>query len=157
MGLSYSVQANGKGVHSSTHQAAVHFFSIEESVGNHAPVVAATADFFSDLVYVRPQKRFSACQHYGKLLVSVRYGVQGPEEIVKRHILVFGRDKAVAAAVAATEIASLSTFPEKIIELVDLCLEPSESAKKERAHYSALLRTTEVLPKGRGSVTPLAV
>ena len=62
MRFSYAVQADCQGVHAGSHQAAVHFFRVEEAVGNHAPVMAPAADFLSYAVYVRPEQRFSSCQ-----------------------------------------------------------------------------------------------
>ena len=160
MGVSDAVQADGKCIHSCGHKASVHFFRVEEAVGNHTPVVAAEFNLAADLVYIGSEKWLSASQDNGKAVCveslgtfAGRFlpgcfgnGVKSLEEIIQRHVQILGRCKAVAAAVAAREIASQSTFPEKIIQLVDISLEPSESAKQERKHYSALSRTTFALP-----------
>ena len=78
MVFSYSVKAERYGLEAGCHEFAVHLFRVEETVGNHAPVVSSLGYLFADLFYVRPEKRLSAGQdNYQSVYIVFAGGAAG--------------------------------------------------------------------------------
>ena len=61
-------------------------------------------------------------------------GVQRAQEILQRHVLLPALDGAVAAAVAAVQVATRRALPEQIVQFVDADLVVAEHPEEEWIH-----------------------
>ena len=115
----------------------MHCVVVEPAVGDQAPEEAAAAELAADVEDVGTEKGLPSRKDDTKVLGAVldRYGVDGCKEVSEGHILLALGDTAVAAAVAAVEIAAGGAFPEEVVELVDLDFVVAEEPEKERIHW----------------------
>ena len=136
VGRLQAVQADCQRPHSGVHQAGVHGFVVEPSVGDHSPEETAAADFLPYGFDVGSHERFSAGKDYREVLgpLAGGDGVQCAEEVFQRHVLFPALDAAVAAAMAAMEIAAGGALPEQVVQFVYLGLVAAEKAEKEWLH-----------------------
>ena len=127
-----SVQTDSQGPQPRPHQPGVHLPIIEKAVGHEAPAHSAAAYAFPDLFEVGAQERFAAGKHDGELPRNLlaRNGVQCFQEIFQRHIAPAARQRAVAAAVPACQIAPGGALPEQVVQFVDFGFVFSEQTPK---------------------------
>ena len=102
-------------------QTAETFRGQGHAVGHHAPRVAAARDLGARLLQVRADEHLAAReddQHVGGIDVGRHLLVEHLQKISQRHVRHAGVHPAVAAAMAAREVAAQRTFPEERIEPV---------------------------------------
>ena len=99
----------------------VHLAVVEKAVGDHTPAHSAAADGLPDLFDVGAQQGLPAGQDHREFrrYRFVGNGVQCFEEILQRHIVPAAGQRAVAAAMAARQVAPGGALPEQIVKFVD--------------------------------------
>ncbi len=114
----------------------MHSVVVEPAVGDYTPEEAAAAELAADLEDVGSEEGLPSREDNAEVPGAVLDwdGVDGGEEVLEGHILLTLYDAAVAAAVAAVEIAAGGALPEKVVEFVHLDLVVAEKPEEEGIH-----------------------
>ena len=127
-----SVEADGEGAKTSRDEFAVHFLVVEPAIADNAPADAAFTECFAYFGEVGTEKRFASGDDDGEGVGSFVLwdGVECAEEVLERHVLFSAAVLAVAATVAAVEVAARGAFPEEVVEFVDAGFVGAEEAEE---------------------------
>ena len=154
-----TVEADGQRTQTRGHKALVHSLVVEPSVADDAPSHSASAQGTPYFGQVGPQQGLAAGQDDGEARHNgaLRNRVESADEVGQRHIGLARRGGAVAAAVAAMQVAARGALPEEVVELVgfglDAAEEQAELSLKDFPDHSAFLRKTWTVSFSTGSKT----
>ena len=116
-----AVEAHGDAPQSGADQRFETFGGERQTVGDHSPRIAAARHFASGPFEVGPHEHLAARkddEHRRRVRVRRDLLVQHAQEVVERHVPHPGIGAAVAAAVAAREVAAQRALPEERVEPV---------------------------------------
>ena len=128
-----SVETDGEGSQACGHELVVHLLVVEPAIADDAPTHAALAEGLADFGEVGSQEGFAAGDDDGEGVGTLVCGdgVECPEKVLEGHVLLAATGRAVAAAVAAVEIAARGALPEEVVEFVHAGLVVAEETEKE--------------------------